>query len=74
MVRLWTVQIVYYTPNVNGGLVLNGYDGDDMFACDGSSSAVTLNGMDGNDEFIFGQVWGNIYQPTKWLYHYYRNT
>jgi hypothetical protein len=51
--------MVFYTPNVNGGLVLNGYEGDDKFACDGSSSAITLNGMDGDDEFIFGQVWGN---------------
>lgn len=51
-----TPQIVFYTPNINGGLVLNGFDGNDTFACDGSSGPITLNGMNGNDEFIFGQV------------------
>lgn len=50
-------QIVYYTPNLNEGLVVNGFDGQDTFACDGTSAPVTLNGMDGDDEFIFGQVW-----------------
>lgn len=30
--------------------------GDDTFACDGTSSEITLNGMQGDDTFIIGQV------------------
>lgn len=32
--------------------------GDDTFACDGTSSEITLNGMQGDDTFIIGQVGG----------------
>jgi hypothetical protein len=47
---------VYYTQRINGGVTVNGYEGDDEFAFDGTSSTMTVNGMEGNDRFTIGQV------------------
>eukprot|EP01061_Rhynchopus_euleeides_P031867 TRINITY_DN527_c0_g1_i2.p1 TRINITY_DN527_c0_g1~~TRINITY_DN527_c0_g1_i2.p1 ORF type:complete len:7344 (+),score=2902.47 TRINITY_DN527_c0_g1_i2:122-22153(+) len=44
---------------INGGITVNGHNGDDTFATDGTSSIVTQNGGAGNDRFLIGQLYNS---------------
>ena len=47
---------VTYTSGINGGVVVNGLNGDDDFAMDDNASVMTVNGGTGNDSFHVGQL------------------
>ena len=51
-----SAEKVTYTSGINGGVVLNGGNGDDTFALDNTASALTVNGGAGNDRFQVGQL------------------
>ena len=47
---------VVYDALINGGVIVNGGDGDDKFAWDDTSTFMTVNGDGGNDRFYVGQI------------------
>ena len=49
-------EMVVYDGAVNGGVIVNGLDGDDFFAFDDTSTFMTVNGDSGNDKFYVGQI------------------
>ena len=57
---------VTYTDGVNGGVLVNGLDGDDAFALDDNSSSMTIDGGNGNDIFQIGQLF-TAYRQTAGL-------
>src|SRR6185437_670038 len=57
---------VTYTDGVNGGVLVNGLDGDDAFAFDDNSSSMTVDGGNGNDLFQIGQLF-TAYTQTAGL-------
>ncbi len=50
-----TVERIDYDRGLNGGMTVNGYEGDDVFAFDDVSVPVRAFGGDGADLFIVGQ-------------------
>ncbi len=48
---------VNYDENIDGGLTVNGFEGDDRFMVDDNAARTTLNGGVGDDEFQFAQVY-----------------
>ncbi len=48
---------VNYDENIDGGLTVNGLEGDDTFTVDDNAARTTLNGGIGDDTFQFGQVY-----------------
>ncbi len=55
---------VTYTDGVNGGVLVNGLDGDDAFALDDNSSSMTIDGGNGNDIFQVGQLFTAYHQTA----------
>ena len=51
-------EMVTYGDDMNAGLVVNGLEGDDVFAVDDNSTITTLNGGAGDDKFNVGQLYG----------------
>ncbi|HET7352029.1 MAG TPA: hypothetical protein VFJ28_13915 [Marmoricola sp.] len=51
-------EMVTYGDDMNAGLVVNGLDGNDVFAVDDNSTITTLNGGAGDDKFNVGQLYG----------------
>ena len=52
-------EMVVYDGAINGGVIVNGLDGDDFFAFDDTSTFMTVNGDSGNDKFYVGQILTN---------------
>jgi hypothetical protein len=50
-----TVERVDYDTGLNGGITVNGGNGDDTFVFDDTSAATRVYGQDGNDTFVVGQ-------------------
>ena len=53
---LTEVERVNYDGNINGGLAINGREGDDHFTLDDNDVLTTINGDAGNDTFQVGQI------------------
>ncbi|GAA1929006.1 hypothetical protein [Nocardioides marmoribigeumensis] len=51
-------EMVTYGADMNAGLVVNGLEGNDLFAVDDNSTVTTLNGGAGDDKFNVGQLYG----------------
>jgi len=51
-----TVERFNYDDGINGGITINGLEGNDIFAMDDNAGSVILNGGIGDDIFQFGQV------------------
>jgi hypothetical protein len=49
-------ELVVYGATINGGVIVNGGDGDDTFAFDDTSTGMEVNGDGGNDRFSVGQI------------------
>lgn len=64
-------EMVYYTQRINGGVTVNGYEGNDVFVCDGTSATMTLNGWEGDDTFIVGQLLGSKRNDSNTLEMYH---
>src|SRR5262249_27507005 len=54
------VERINYDKNINGRLVVNGFDGDDNFYVDDNSAITTVDGGAGKDYFQIGQVFGSL--------------
>src|SRR5262249_32766148 len=48
---------INYDESMNGGLIINGGDGNDQYFLDDNSVATTINGGGGNNLFQVGQVY-----------------
>ena len=51
-------ELITYDNTINAGLVVNGLDGDDLFAMDDNTTVTTVNGGAGKDTFNVGQLYG----------------
>ena len=49
-------EYLVYNGSINGGVIVNGLDGEDTFALDDTSSFLEVNGDSGNDRFYVGQI------------------
>nr|NLI49987.1 calcium-binding protein [Propionibacterium sp.] len=49
-------ELITYTAEINGSVVVNGLFGDDTFALDDTASAITINGGADDDHFRIGQL------------------
>ncbi len=49
-------ELITYTAEINGSVVVNGLFGADTFALDDTSSAITINGGADDDHFRIGQL------------------
>ena len=59
------VERINYDESINGRITVNGYEGNDVFVVDDTSTIFTLDGGQGQDTFQLGQVYGsNPSDPT----------
>ena len=59
------IERVNYDGDINGGLIIQGRDGDDNFVLDDNLAATTINGDAGNDSFQVGQVFASPRDETN---------
>ncbi|MDP1576699.1 MAG: hypothetical protein Q8L76_08040, partial [Cypionkella sp.] len=54
-----TAERISYNSAIDGGLLVSGLAGDDLFVSDDNSTVMVLDGGEGNDTFLIGQIYGS---------------